>query len=105
MKGKTIFGALLVSVALCGQGFGFELLDRMLGLNTGGCGQPTCCQPAGQCCEQPACCAPARCEPACCDPACSTCCAPKCDLFAGLKGLFACGGCCQPACGTCTPVQ
>ena len=36
MRSKTIFGALLVSAALCSQGFGFELLDRMLGLNGGG---------------------------------------------------------------------
>ena len=33
MKGKTIFGALLVSAVLCSQGFSFELMDRMLGLN------------------------------------------------------------------------
>ena len=28
MKSKTVFGALLLSVALCSQGFGCELLDR-----------------------------------------------------------------------------
>jgi hypothetical protein len=40
------------------------------------------------------------CEPACeaCEPACDTCCAPRCDLFAGLKGLFSCKRCCDP-CG------
>ena len=36
------FWALLVSAALCSQGFGFELLDRMLGLNNGGCGGCNC---------------------------------------------------------------
>ena len=36
MKGKVVFGALLVSVALSSQGFGFELLDRLLGLKGGG---------------------------------------------------------------------
>ena len=68
MNGKTIFGALLVSVALCSQGFGFELLDRMLGLNCGGCGEckacakVACCEKAGKCCcPEPACCA----KPAC----------------------------------------
>ena len=79
MKGKTIFGALLVSVALCSQGFGFELLDRMLGLNCGGCGEckacakVACCEKAGKCCcPEPACgcCA----KPACCAKACGLLC-------------------------------
>ena len=43
MRSKTIFGALLVSAALCSQGFGSELLDRMLGLNNGGCGGCNAC--------------------------------------------------------------
>ena len=74
MKGKVVFGALLVSVALCSQGFGHELLGRLLGLNCGGCGTcNACCEAA---CEEPAACEapparrpvnrPARgCEPAC----------------------------------------
>lgn len=111
MKGKTVFGALLVSVALCSQGFGFDLLDRMLGLNCGGCGtcnsccETACCEPAAKCCApEPACCEPECCEPQCCKPA--------CDLFAGLKGLFDCrrrctAGCCEPECceapKCCTP--
>ena len=73
MRCKTIFGALLVSVALCSQGFGFELLDRMLGLNGGGCGEcnacakVACCQPA----VPKACCANGLlCEAACCEKAC-----------------------------------
>ncbi len=67
MRSKTIFGALLVSVALCSQGFGFELLDRMLGLNCGGCGEckacakVACCEPCAKaCCPEPACCAKPR---------------------------------------------
>ncbi len=82
MRSKTIFGALLVSVALCSQGFGFGLLDNVLGLNNGGC--------CG-CCEK------ACCEPACCE---KPCCEPCCDLFGGLKGLLSCKscGCCEPAC-------
>ena len=119
MRTKTIFGALLVSVALCSQGFGFELLDRMLGLNCGGCGECNACAKVA-CCEK-AC--PKACEKACpkaCEPACAANCGEckKCratpvrDLFAGLKDLFeskgticdtgACGaekGCCpEPAC-------
>ena len=108
MRSKTIFGALLVSVALCSQGFGFELLDRMLGLNCGGCGEcnacakVTCCDPCTKaCCPEPACCAkPHCCEKACCDP-CGKCCRPTPvrDLFADIAHLFECKGCyCEPAC-------
>ena len=96
MKGKTIFGALLVSVALCSQGFGLELLNNLLGLNSGGCG--TCAKVAA--CD-PACAKVAACDPACakvaaCDPACEKATCSKCkkcratpvrDLFAGLKDL------------------
>ena len=55
MKWNMVFGALVVSVGLCSQSFGFELLDRMLGLNDCGCN--SCCQKS--------------CEPACgCDKGC-----------------------------------
>jgi hypothetical protein len=105
MKGKLVFGALLVSVALCNQGYG-DLLDNLLGLRRGNCcdpcGQPACCQPAAKCCApEPQCCQPA-CEPAC-EPVCEPCCKPKCDLFSGLKGLFKCKKCCNPcdSCASC----
>jgi hypothetical protein len=106
MRGKTLLGALLVSVALSSQAFGFELLDRMLGLNTGcgtcdPCGEVACCEPAAKCCApEPACCE----RPACCEPECGKAtCRPCCDLFGGLKGLFACrscgkASCCEPEC-------
>jgi len=120
MKAKTILGALLVSVALCGQGFGFELLDRMLGLDCGCC-EPAACKPAA--CEpaacEPAACEPAACEPAACEPAACDSCGTKCgkakgccratpvrDLFSGLQDLLECKscgkgcgqkGCCEPA--------
>ena len=101
MKVKTIVGTLLVSVALCSQGFSFELLDRLLGLNCGGCGacgacsEVTCCEPEEACCTpEPTCC-----EEPVCDP-----CRPKCDLFSGLKGLFKCNACGDPCCEqTCEP--
>ena len=32
MKLKMFFGALVLSVGMCTQSFGFELLDRMLGM-------------------------------------------------------------------------
>ncbi len=107
MRSKTIFGALLVSVALCSQGFGFELLDRMLGLNCGGCGDcnacadVACCDKAcaKACCPEPACCENACCEEACCSK-CKKCrITPVRDLFAGLVDLFECKGCyCEPVC-------
>lgn len=123
MKWNMIFGALVVSVGLCSQSFGFELLDRMLGYRSGGCGgcnsccEATCCDAEPSCCAaEPTCCAaePACCaaEPSCCEaPACDSCnscnscdsgCGHKhCGLFGGLKGMFACHGCkksCAPAC-------
>ena len=77
MRGKMFMLALLVSVALAGQGFAAGLMGG------GGC---STCGPAQT-----------SCEPTCCDP----CCKP-CDLFAGLKGLFkgnnCCDPCCEPAC-------
>ena len=60
MRSKMIFGALLVSVALCSQGFGFELLDRMLGLNGGGCCECNACAKVAPCCQP--CCAKTVCS-------------------------------------------
>lgn len=106
MRSKTIFGALLVSVALCSQGFGFELLDRMLGLNCGGCGgcntcaKVACCDP----CAKAACPDPTACESvADCGSTCNQCrkcrATPVRDLFAGLVDLFECKGhYCKPVC-------
>jgi len=98
MKLKMFLGALAVSAGLCGQSFGFELLDRMLGLNNGGgsCCAPSCCEQS--CAPEPTCCeaAPAQscgCEaaPSCCDSGCGQ---RRChDLFGGLKGLFDCHRC------------
>ena len=115
MKGKTVIGALLVSVALCSQGFGFELLDRMLGLKCGDCGDCNACAKVAPC-EAAKACAP---DPACgaCDKACDNACGQKCkpcitpvrDLFAGMKGLFECKRCSKPNCGcepaACTEVK
>ena len=119
MKAKMVFGALLLSAALCSQGFGFELLANMVGLNRGGGGQccePQCCEKA--CCEpacEPECCEPACCEPECCEPACKPACrkrGPLCCLLDDLFGRRKCcaqpsccekaccePACCEPACG------
>lgn len=114
MKWNMFFGALVVSVGLCSQSFGFELLDRMLGVSRsscGGCCESSCCEQSccaeKSCCEQPSCCEK-KCEPACCEKSCceqesccdpcNSCCKKKCDLFGGLKGMFDCGGCCKKSC-------
>lgn len=84
MKTKLLLGALMVSAMLCGRSQGADLIGRMVSLDEG-CA--ACAQPA--------------CEPA--QPACDVC-APRqrCDLFAGLKDLFAArrvvSACDTPAC-------
>ena len=106
MRSKTIFGALLVSVALCSQGFSFELLDRMLGLNGGGCCECNACAKVAPC--QPVSvkpCAPVCSEKQCLPvvPASGKCkvCRPTPvrDLFANVKDLFEAKACqSEPAC-------
>jgi len=92
MKRMMYLGALVLSVTVCSQSFGFELLDRMLGHK--GCA--SCCEPgcdAGAGCTEPGCDAGAG--NGCCEPACGAgngCCEPACDAGAG-------NGCCEPACG------
>ena len=86
MKWNIAVAALCVSAAMCSQSFGFDLLDRMLGIK------------CGSSCDTAACDAPADCEaePACgCEePACG------CEEPAGEEGP-ACG-CEEPVCG-CEP--
>ena len=121
MKSKTIFGALLVSAALCSQGFGFELLNGLLGLKDGGCGEGKACAkvaPCEACKACPAPCAKVACCEKACPKACEAACEPACgkagrckkqyptpvrdaickatpvrDLFGGLKDLYECKGC------------
>lgn len=91
MKGKLFFGALLVSAVLCSQGLSATILGTVLGPKCGGCGDCNAC-------AEPACCEPEACEPACCEPSCGH----GCDLFAGLRGLFACRKCNGGGCNTCS---
>lgn len=84
MKTKLFLGALMISAMLCGRGFGADMFGRMVSLDEGcaACAKPAC-EPA---CQE---CAPAK----------------RCDLFAGLKDLFACRRC-APACEVaCEPVK
>jgi len=94
MKGKLVFGALVMSVALCSQVFGLDLLNNLTGLNSSGC-QPCAAPGAGPAAK------------ACCpEPACAPACAPRrgCDLFAGIHNLLCCHRCGkQDCCGKCDP--
>ena len=113
MKWNMVFGALVVSVGLCSQSFGFELLDRMIGLNDCGCN--SCCQKAPSCgCDkgcEPACAAAPSCaaEQSCCAAEASCCAAPsccksRCKRHCNVLGhlhdkFFGCG--CKKSCNSC----
>ena len=95
MKWNMVFGALVVSVGLCSQSFGFELLDRMLGLNDCGCN--TCCT------SEPSCGCDKGCEPGCA-AADASCCAAVADPGCGCAAAEpACGCAAEPACGCAAP--
>lgn len=104
MKLNMILGALVVSVSLVSQSFGLELLDRMLGVNSGACCEKPCCE------VEPACCAPvaAKCcqpEPACCAPEAACCDTNPCCKRGGLLDHLFARRCCKPACEpVCEPV-
>ncbi len=106
MKRIIMTMALVLGCSICSQSFGFDLLDRMLGVKgcgsassccDTGCDAPSCCEPAcgceaSGCCAEPAC----GCEaPACCES--NACCAePACGCEAPACGA---PSCCEPACG------
>ncbi|WP_164102195.1 hypothetical protein [Candidatus Laterigemmans baculatus] len=95
MKRTILVGVMVLGTSICSQSFGFDLLDRMLGLKGSGC-DSTCCDTAvgghglfgghGGCLE-PACGLEAPCG------GCNECLEPACGLEAP------CGGCLEPACG------
>jgi hypothetical protein len=110
---------LVLGCSLCSQSFGFDLLDRMLGVR--GCGSASNCCDSGcnMSCNEPACgceqaCAPDCADP-CCDPdpcgdPCGDPCDPcdPCNKKGGMLGkLFSCDlfkknrGCDDGCCGTC----
>ena len=103
MKAKTTLGSLLVSVALCSPGFGFELMGRLLGLQEncdGKCSTCAPCAPACRPCAPTKTCAPATCEKPCRVPL-------ICKIAAGCKPAACnapCGptACKAPSCGPTT---
>ena len=65
MKWTSFLGVLVLSLGLCSQTFGFELLDRILGIGNSGCCESSCgCEAEPECgCEA---------EPDCgCDTGCT----------------------------------
>ncbi len=68
MKWNMIFGSLVLGLALSTQSFGFDLLDRMLGMNYDGCGcAVSCCETADPCCGVENGCDGCAAKSACCD--------------------------------------
>ena len=97
MKWNILIASLVLSVGLCAQGFGFELLDRMLGVSGCGC-HTSCCdsKPACGCEAAPACGCEAKhdcgCEP--------TCCKKRCRVGL-LDSIFGCHSCKRSCCSSC----
>ena len=98
MRTTTILGSLLLSVVLCGPGFGGELAARILGLETCAdrdCGVCAPCEPACQTCEPAQCCGPTLREKLCrlpgvckmlaCAPACAAPCCEEADCDVGCE--------------------
>ncbi len=106
MKWNMVLSALVVSVGLCGQSFGFELLERMLGLNDCGCN--TCCTKTAPSCGCDKGTGPSSCEAAaapscgCAAPA-----APSCGCAAPAAAAPSCGcaapAAAAPSCGCAAP--
>lgn len=102
MKRSILVGVMVLGTSFCSQSFGFDLLDRMLGLKGSGCSS-SCCEtvvcdsPCGGCAE-PACGAESCCDP-CAEPACGaeSCCDPCGEPACGAESC--CDPCGQPACG------
>ena len=97
MKWQIVVTSLVLGLAVSTQSYGFDLLDRMLGVGGGGCcdPHPSCCtQKAAGCCAQKA--------PTCCTQKAPTCCtqkAPTCEAKCGVDP--GCGhdhGCCKQRC-------
>lgn len=90
MKWNILVGSVVLGLGMCTQSFGFELLDRMLGVDS--CCESTCCEKKS-CCEAPA--PSCGCEAAAPSCGCEAepCCKTKC-----RKPLFNFNRCCKPKC-------
>ena len=94
MKWKFLVGTLVLSMSISSQSFGFELLDRMLGVS--GCCSSGCAD-AG-CAADPSCGCDSGCDTGCAAPACGCASDPSCGCDSGCAAAPTCG--CEPvACG------
>ena len=106
MKWTSFLGVLVLSLGLCSQTFGFELLDRILGIGNSGCCESSCgCEAEPECgCEaEPDCGCEA--EPDCGCESDGSCKSRNLGGILGsgslLSSLFSGKGCCEaePECG------
>ena len=95
MNRTSLLGSLVLGLAVCTQGFGFELLDRMLGASGCGC-EARCCETS--CCKS-------RCHRnRCCNDGCNKGCgaiAPGCVAAAPTCAAPAAPTCAAPAAPAC----
>jgi len=99
MKWTSFLGVLVLSFGLCSQTFGFELLDRILGIGNSGCCESSCgCEAEPECgCEaEPECGCEAEPECGCeAEPECGCEAEPDC----GCEAEPDCGCEAEPDCG------
>ncbi len=101
MKWNIFVGSLVLGLGLSTQSFGFDLLDRMLGADYGGCCEKAaCCETSCGCEVDPGC----GCDDGCATKGCgkAKCRRPLLDLFKSHKCNSGCADkCCDvdPGCG------
>ncbi len=85
MKWNIVLASMVLSLGLGAQGFGFELMDRMLGTSGSDCTQKCA---AGKCCQNDGACQKDACQK---DGCAQKGCAPRC----ARRSLFGGNSCCQ----------
>lgn len=95
MKRTILVGVMVLGTSFCSQSFGFDLLDRMLGLKGSGCDSSCCDTTLGTHSSF------GGYEPACgIEDPCGGCATePTCGIGSGFGLGSACGGCAEAACG------
>lgn len=105
MKRTILVGVMVLGTSIGSQSFGFDLLDRMLGLKGSGCDSTCCDTNIGGGCLEPACGLEAPCGGCVAEPACgleAPCGSYVAEPACGLEAP--CGTCAEPACGCEAPV-
>lgn len=100
MKRTILVGVMVLGTSFCSQSFGFDLLDRMLGLKGAGCDSTCCdtvvCDPCEPVCGAEPC---GPCEPVCGAEPCGSCTEPVCGCEAPCEPVCGADVSCAPACG------